>query len=92
MWVVVHDQQVLGASFWTRPFVGGDEPGNVVMLQQRQPVDGALIEEVLAVGCGEHFDGHGPLIQRATVDGAVSATPNQLKEVTAAGQEEKNYL
>lgn len=92
MRVVVHDQQVLSASFWARPLVGGDKPGNVVMLQQRQPVDGAFIEEVLAVGRGEHFHSHGPLIQRATVDGAISATPNQLKEATAVGQEEKNYL
>lgn len=88
MGVVVHDQQVLGPPLWTRPLVCGDEPGDVVVLQQRQPVNGALIEEVLPIGCSEHLHSHRPLIQGATVDGAISATPNQLKEGMAAGQEE----
>lgn len=35
MWVVVHDQQVLGASLWACPLVGSNKPGDVVMLQQR---------------------------------------------------------
>ena len=81
MWVVVHDQQILCASLRACPLVGGNKPGDVVMLQQRQPVDGAFVEEVLAVGCGEHLHSHRPLVQRAAVDGAISATPNQLKEV-----------
>lgn len=80
MWVVVHDQQVLGASLWARPLVRRHKAGDVVVLQQRQAVDGALVEEVLTVGGGEHLHRHGPLIQRAAVDGAVSATPDQLKD------------
>lgn len=80
MWVVVHDQQVLSAPLRACPLVGSHKPGDVVMLQQRQPIDGAFIQEVLAVGCREHLHGHGPLVQRSAVDGAVSATPDQLKE------------
>lgn len=79
MWVVVHDHQVLGAALGARALVGGDEVADVVVLQQRQAVDGALVEEVLPVGAGEHLDGHGPLVQRAAVDGAVAAAPNQLQ-------------
>lgn len=79
VWVVVHDQQVLGAALGARALVGGDEVADVVVLQQRQAVDGALVEEVLPVGAGEHLDGHGPLVQRAAVDGAVAATANQLQ-------------
>ncbi len=81
MWVVIHDQQVLSASLWSRPLICGYEACDVVVLQQRQPVDGAFVEEILAVGCSEHLHSHRPLIQRAAVDGAISATPNQLKEV-----------
>lgn len=63
MGVVVHDEQVLGAPLLARPLVGGHEPGDVVVLQQRQPIDGALVQEVLAVGRGEHLHGDGPLVQ-----------------------------
>lgn len=78
MWVVVHDQQVLGASLRARALIGGDKVADVVVLQQRQAVDGALVEEVLPVGASEHLDSDGPLVQRAAVDGAVAAPPNQL--------------
>lgn len=43
MWVVVHDQQVLNAPLWACPLVCSHKPGDVVMLEQRQPVDGAFI-------------------------------------------------
>lgn len=43
MWVVLHDQQVLYAPLWAGPLISSHEPGNVVVLQQRQPVDGAFI-------------------------------------------------
>lgn len=92
MWVVVHDQQVLSASLWACPLVGSHKPSDVVMLQQRQSVDGAFIEEVLAVGSSEHLHSHGSLIQRATVDSAVSATPNQLKDVTMVGQKKELFI
>lgn len=78
MWVVVHDQQVLGASLGACALIGGDKVADVVVLQQRQAVDGALVQEVLPVGAGEHLDGHGPLVQRTTVDSAVAAPPDQL--------------
>lgn len=80
MWVVVHDKQVLGASLWARPLVSSNKPANIVVFQQWEPVDGAFIEEILPVGSSEHFHSHRPLVQRATVDGAVSATPNQLQD------------
>lgn len=83
MWVVVHDQQVLCASLRACPLVSSHKPGDVVVLQQREPVNGAFIEEVLPVGRGEHLHSHGPLIQGAAVDGAVSAPPNQLKQDNA---------
>jgi len=78
VWVVVHDQQVLRAALGARALVGGDKVGDVVVLQQRQPVDGALVVEVLPVGRGEHLHGHGPFVQRAAVHGAVSTAPDQL--------------
>lgn len=79
VWVVVHDQQVLGAALGAGALVGRHEAGDVVVLEQRQPVDGALVEEVLPVGGGEHLDGHGPLVQGAAVDGAVAAPSDQLE-------------
>lgn len=88
MGVVVHDQQVLRASLWARSLVGRHEPCDVIVLQQRQAVDGALVEEVLPVGRGEHLYSDRPLIQRAAVNGSVSATPDQLKEVVTAGNVE----
>lgn len=84
MRAVVDDQQELCASLRACPLVGSNEVGYVVVLQQRQPVDGAFIQEVLPVGCSEHLHSHRPLIQRATVHCAISATPYQL--------EEKNYF
>lgn len=80
MWVVVHDQQVLGASLWACPLVSGNKPADIVVFQQWEPVDGAFVEEILPVGSSEHFHSHRPLVQRATVDCAVSATPNQLQD------------
>lgn len=80
MWVVLHDQQVLGASLRARALVGGDEAGDVVVLQQRQAVDGALVEEVLAVADGENLHGDRLLVQGAAVHGAVPSTSDQLQE------------
>lgn len=51
------------------------------MLEQRQPVYGALIKKILPVGCREHFHSYWPFIQRATVDSAISSTANELKAV-----------
>lgn len=84
--VVVHHQQVLGAPFWARPLVSSNKAGDVVVLEQRQPVDGTLVEEILPVGRSEDFHGYRPLIQRAAVDGAVSPTANELKAVMGGGQ------
>lgn len=57
------------------------------MLEQRQPVYGAFIKKILPVGCSEHFHSDWPFIQRATVDGAVSSTANELKAVKVGGRE-----
>lgn len=91
VWVVVHHQQVLGAPLWARPLVSSNKAGDVVVLKQRQPVDGTLVEEILPVGCSEHFNGYWPLIQRATVDGAVSPTANELKSGMVGSQENTIY-
>ena len=81
MWVVVHDQQVFSPSFWARPLIGSNKSSDAVVLQQRQTVDGAFVEEVLAIGCAEHLHGHGLLVQGAAVHGAIPAASNQLTEV-----------
>ena len=80
MGVVVHDQQVFCASFRAGALVCGHKASDVVVLQQRQPVDGAFVQEVLTVGRGEHLHGDRPLVQRATVHCAVPATANQLEQ------------
>lgn len=86
MWVVVHHQQVLGAPLQARPLVGGHEAGDVVVLQQRQPIDGTLVEEVLPVGRIEDLHRHGPLVQGAAVDGAVAPAADELKAGMGGGQ------
>lgn len=79
MWIVVQDQQVLCPPLRARPLIGRDEASNVIVLQQRQAVDGALVDEVLPIGCGEHLHGDGALVQRAAVHGAVPAASDQLE-------------
>lgn len=81
VWVVVHHQQVLGAPLWARPLISSNKPGDVVMLQQRQPVYGAFIKKILPVGCREHFHSYWPFIQGATVDSAVASPANELEAV-----------
>lgn len=77
--VVIHDQQVLGAPLRARPLISSHKAGDVVVLQQRQPVDRAFIEEVLAVVGGENLDGDRSLVEGAAIDGAVSTPANQLQ-------------
>lgn len=91
MWVILHDQQVLGAPLWARALVGGDEASDVVVLQQRQAVDGALVEEVLAVADGENLHGDGLLFQGAAVHGAVPAASNQLRRGEGREREKVNF-
>lgn len=79
--VVLHEDQELWLSVGRRPLVGGQEAGDVVvLLQQRQVVDGALVGEVLPVGRAEEFDGHAALIEAAAEHGAVTSSTNQLQE------------
>lgn len=50
MWVELHEDQELRASVGRRPLVRGQEAGDVVvLLQQRQAVDGALVDVILPV-------------------------------------------
>lgn len=53
------------------------------MLEQREPVYGAFIKKILPVGRCEHFHSDWSFIQRATVDGAISSTADELKAVRA---------
>lgn len=62
------------------------------MLQERQAVDGALVDKVLPIGCCKHFNGDGPLVQRAAVHRAVSATSNQLKRERKRKKRENRLL
>ncbi len=79
MWVELHEDQELWSSVCCRPLVGGQEASNVVMLlQQRQTVDGALVGVVLPVGWAEEFDGHAALVKTATKHCAVTTPTNQL--------------
>lgn len=51
MRIEVHDNEELWASIGRRPLVGAQEARDVVvLLQQRQAVDGALVGVVLPVG------------------------------------------
>lgn len=51
MRIEVHDNEELRASISRRPLVGAQEVCNVVvLLQQRQTVDGSFIGVVLSVG------------------------------------------
>lgn len=79
MWIVVQDQQIFCTSLWACPFIGSDEASDVIVLQQRQAVDGALVDEVLTIGCGEHLHSDRPLVQGAAVHGAIPAASDQLK-------------
>lgn len=85
MWVVVHDQQVFCSSFWTGPLISSNKSSNVIVFQQWQTVDGALVEEVLAISCTKHLHGNRLLVQGAAVHGTVPATSNQLKDVKRSG-------
>lgn len=83
MGVELHQDQELVLPVSCRPLVGTQEAGDVlVLLEQRQAVDGALVGEVLPVGRAEDFNGHEALLQRATEHGAVTASTNQLPETT----------
>lgn len=83
MGVELHQDQELGLPVSCRPLVSAQEAGDVlVLLEQRQAVDGALVGEVLPVGRAEDFNGHEALLQRATEHGAVTASTNQLPETT----------
>ena len=51
MWIEVHDDEELGSSVSCFPLIGTQEAGNViVLLQEWQAVDGALVYIVLPVG------------------------------------------
>lgn len=76
VWVVLHEDQELRCSL-----VGRQEAGDVVVLQQRQAVDGALVAVVLLIGRAEHFDGDAALVEAAAVDCAVMTSTNQLPEM-----------
>ena len=85
MGVVLHHQQVLHPPLRPQTLVGGGEAGDVFVLQQGEPVDGALVEEVLPIGRGEHLDRHLTLVQRTAVHRAVAAAANQLREKRRGG-------
>ena len=79
VWVVLHEDQELWPSVGRCPLICGQEAGDVVMLlQQRQAVDGALVGVVLPVGRAEEFDGHAALIETSAKHGAITTSTNQL--------------
>lgn len=81
MLVEVHQDQELSSSVGGGPFIGTQEAGDVVvLLEQRQAVDGALVDEVLPVGGAEDLDGHTALIQSSTEHDTVTTSTNQLPE------------
>lgn len=81
MRVVLHEDQELWPAIACRPLVGCQETGHVVMLlQQRQAVDGALGGVVLPVGRSEEFNSYAALVKTATIHCAVTTSTNQLPE------------
>lgn len=81
MWVVLHEDQKLWSPIGCHLLVGGQVAGDVVMLlQQRQSVDGALVGEVWVVSRAENFNSNASLIQRATKHRSITTSTNQLPE------------
>lgn len=79
MRVVLHEDQELQPAVARCPLVGRQEAGDVVvLLQQRQAVDGALGGVVLPVGRAEEFDCHAVLVKTAAIHRAVMTPTNQL--------------
>ena len=81
VWIELHDDQELWLSVGCRPLIGSQEAADVVMLlQQREAVDRALVGKVLPVSRAEDFDGHAALVKTATKHYAVTPSTNQLSE------------
>lgn len=79
MWVELHQDQELRPAVSRRPLVGRQEAGDVVvLLQQRQTVDGALVGVVLPVGRAEEFDRHAAFVKTASEHCAITTPTNQL--------------
>lgn len=79
MWVELHQDKELRPAVSRRPLVGRQEAGDVVvLLQQRQAVDGALVGVVLPVGRAEEFDRHAAFVKTASEHCAITTSTNQL--------------
>lgn len=79
MRVVLHDQQVLHPPICCETLIANDKTSNVIMLQKRDSVDGALIHKVLPVGIGKNFYSNRAFIERSFVDRTIAPSTNQLQ-------------